>query len=137
MKKNLLVASLLIFSFLFVSNGINTLAEEEYILDYKDPKNIVEAIFYAAKTGDIDIMSNLCDPKVYNDEAVEKLCFIEINDRVIRKFTNDFINGKVVGEVEYEQSYAKVKVTGIKNSTRVKTFTLIKRYGNWFLYSFR
>jgi hypothetical protein len=122
------------------TTGERTTKTKEYaqgfILDYKDPVSIVEAVFYAAKTGDIDVMMNLCDPSVLNDYTTENMCFIELEERVIKRFMEQFESGEIVGDVEFEHDFAYVNVIGIDKSDKIHTFTLIERYGNWFLFSF-
>ena len=47
-----------------------------------------------------------------------------------------FESGEIVGNVEYEYDFAYVNVRGIDKSDKIYTFTLINRYGNWFLFRF-
>jgi hypothetical protein len=110
--------------------------DQGFILDYKNPISIIEAIFYAARTGDVDVMTNLCDPAVQNDNATEDICFVELEDRVLKQFMKKFENGEIVGDVEYEYDFAYINVRGIDKSNKIYTFTLVNRYGNWFLFRF-
>ena len=82
-------------------------------------------------------MTNLCDPAVANDEATEDMCLIDLEDRVIKRFMDTFGTGKIVGNVEYEYEFARVLVQEIGQSEKIHTFTLVKRYGNWFLFRFQ
>jgi hypothetical protein len=110
---------------------------QEYILDYKDPINIIEADLYAARTGDIDVMTNLCDPLLMNDDTTENICLLELENHVIQRFRNRFEKAIIVGDVDYESNFARVNLRGIDDEDETGTFTLVKRYGNWFLFGFQ
>ncbi len=116
---------------------------ESFILDHRNPLSVVEAVLYAADTGDIDVLCNLCDPQLMNDEKTEDLCFIAEKD--IPRFRNQYMGASIAGEVEYrsefsiggevehESEYALVTLSSTKPSGEI-TFVLVKRYGNWYLY---
>lgn len=110
---------------------------QTYSLDFKDPKNLVNAIFYAARTGDIDVLNNLPDPLLENDDYTESICLMD--EENIDDFMVYFKNGKA-GEVSYysenNANFAKVAVSGINVPEKVFTaIVLVKRYENWFLFS--
>ena len=111
--------------------------KQKFLLDYTDPINIVEAVLYAARTGDIEVMTNLCDPLLMNDETTENICLIELENHVIQRFRNRFEKAVIVGDVSYEYNFARVNLRGIDDEDEMRTFTLVKRYGNWFLFSFQ
>ena len=79
---------------------------DAFILDHRDPRSVVEAILYAAQTGDIDVMCNLCDPRLMNDETTEDLCFIMEED--VPRFRKQYGNAAIAGEIELQYGYARV-----------------------------
>lgn len=101
-----------------------------FILDHRDPRSVVEAILYAARTGDIDVMCNICDPRVMNDEKSEDLCFIAPED--IPRFRKEYGSVSIAGEVEYEFEYARVTLAGTGGADGT-TIVLVNRFGNWYL----
>jgi hypothetical protein len=104
---------------------------DSFILDHRDPRSIVEALLYAADTGDIDVMINLCDPCLLNDKKTEDLCFIESED--IPKFRKEFRGALIVGEVQYQYKFARVTVSRAERLGD-SIIVLVRRYGNWYLY---
>lgn len=124
--------------FVFIGTILYSNAQITYSLDFKDPKNVVNAIFYAAQSGDIDILNNFPDPWVENDELTESICLL-IDDDEIDNFTSSFKNGKLTGNIDYKTSGNKklviVGISGVafKGKT-IKSIVLVNRYDNWFLY---
>jgi len=137
--QRLLYTAIMLFTFCFISctgtppafPPVEHAQPESFILDHRDPLSVVEAVLYAADTGDIDVMCNLCDPRLLNDEKTEDLCFIADED--IPKFRKEFRGASIAGEIEYEYEYAYVTLSSTERSEEIK-FVLVKRYGNWYLY---
>lgn len=102
-----------------------------FVLDHRDPLSVVEAVLYAADSGDIDVMCNLCDPRLMNDNKTEDLCFIAEQD--IAGFRKKFTNACILGEIEFKSEYAYVTVSS-KERSGSTVFVLVNRYGNWYLY---
>jgi hypothetical protein len=102
-----------------------------FILDYRDPHSVVEAVLYAAQTGDIDVMGNLCDPHLMNDESTEDLCFIREED--VPGFRKEYGCAAIIGEIEFQYEYARVTLAGTVSAGET-VVVLVKRYGNWYLY---
>jgi len=103
---------------------------DAFILDHRDPRSVVEAILYAAQTGDIDVMCNLCDPRLMNDETTEDLCFIMEED--VPRFRKEYGNAAIAGEIELQYDYARLTLAG-KGGGGQTVVVLVKRYGNWYL----
>ncbi|WP_075343877.1 hypothetical protein [Tenacibaculum agarivorans] len=127
--------------------------KQAFQIDYTNPKSVVEAIFYAAKTKDFSIMQCLCDPYGEGDGDVKELCAIsklalqtddnENAKKVLDQFVTIFGSGKIVDEVTYGK-YLKNQLAYVPfifnhplgKSRSKETMHLINRHGNWFLYSF-
>jgi hypothetical protein len=104
---------------------------DAFILDHRDPRSVVEAILYAAQTGDIDVMCNLCDPRLMNDEKTEDLCFIMEED--VPRFRKEYGNATIAGEIEFQYEYARVTLAGTGGGGQTD-IVLVARYGNWYLF---
>ena len=129
---------------------------KQYVVDFKDPKSVVGAIFYAAQTKDFKLLESLPDPLGKSDGDVQKLTSIAelekqvkdygANDNVqieIDGFISAFQTGRVTGKVTYgkegnvETAYVPFYFSSSKGENRsTETMVLIKREGNWYLYSF-
>ncbi len=134
--------------------GLNATAQNTFELDQKDPKSVVEAIFYAAKTKDFSILNCLCDPKNENDGDTQRICELgklsttteetPETTALINSFITAFKDGKVTGKTLIEnrkKSGTSAEVpfwfnhpTGESRSNEI--MTLIQRYGNWYLFNF-
>ena len=66
MKKLLLLFGGLVLSMNTFSQG--------YTVNYESPTSVVNAIFYAAKTGEFEVLGTLCDPVGKGDGDVKNLC---------------------------------------------------------------
>ena len=129
---------------------------KKYETDFKDPKSVVGAIFYAAQSKEYKIMASLPDPLGESDGDVKQLCSIaelakqlesyggnENVKKALENFVKTFELGRVTGQVTYEKDGERelAKVPFSFNSPQgqersKETMKLIKRYGNWYLYSF-
>ncbi len=107
---------------------------KEFTIDFKDPVSVVNAIFYAAKTKDTNILWILQDPGMQADKAIYDICTL-VTKREMKKFCDFYKDGRIVGDVEYINNFARVKISGVNQEDTIYTVTLAKRYGNWFLMS--
>lgn len=117
-----------------------------YDLRTQDPESVLNAVFYAARTGDLAILSVLCDPKGENDNDTKGICALgtPAGDRKIKPlFLKAFAGGKTIGKPEFGRVNDIVLVdipfefTSPKDSQLVQEkMTLVQRYGNWYLSSF-
>lgn len=131
-----------LISILVMFLGITQLNHaQNYSLDFKDPVNLTKAIFYAAETGDVDILNNFPDPLVENDLLTENITLIT-GEEAINEFRNAFKNGAINGELSYETAggvnLAIVPVKGILlEGKSITHIVFINRYDNWFLYEMK
>ena len=147
----------LLFSTVFIFNFIITNAQEKvFKLNQKYSNNVVNSIFFAAKSGDFDHLYKLCDPNGYSDRDTKQICFVtqladivkenkasEIAKQNLAEFISIFKSGKITGDTSFEKDgkteYAKVPIwcnhpQGEDRSNEI--ITLVKRSGKWYLYSF-
>jgi hypothetical protein len=113
--------------------------------DYRKPEQIVEAILYAAKNKNFDVLYNLCDPQEKGD--IESLCLCKLSskykseyaenqncdDMTKQNFISLFKNAKnpktikndgMYATVEYEVENLDVKMEMVKRKNRWYIFTL-------------
>ncbi len=143
---------------LFACTLITAIAQEKssFEIDFTNPKSVVEAIFYAAKTKDFAILQCLCDPYEEGDGDVKEICSVstlankanadgknENIEKSLDQFARVFGPGRINGEVTYEKfrgtPYANVPFhfnhPGGESRSN-ESMKLVKRYGNWYLSSF-
>lgn len=129
---------------------------QQYEIDYKNPESVLSAVFYAAKTKDFVILQCLNDPLQKSNSHVKQICSIAylvdlMNDSgdngELNKFLDEFYSifetGKISGKISYEKTedieYANIPFLNSNpkaTDQNGKTMKLVKRYGNWYLFSF-
>jgi hypothetical protein len=129
---------------------------QPYEIDFKNPESVLNAVFYVTKTKDYGILQCLGDPMQKSNGNVKRICSIpyiidlmnESSDNSdLNKFLDEFFSifetGRISGQTIYEKTegieYANVPF--LKSNSEVveqniKSMKLVKRYGNWYLYSF-
>lgn len=132
-----------------------TKTTKSYEIDLKDPKSVVNTVFYAAQTDDYNALKGLCDPMGEGDGDTRNICSIgELADQIkayggsestikkVNEFKKVFESGRVSGLITYEETdgvkYAEVPILITNPQTEKEmdeSFTLVSRYGNWYLYS--
>ena len=134
MKKFLLIMMILISGkSIAVAQG-NT----SYDIDFTSPESVVNAIFYAAQTGDFNILQHLCPPIAdASDGDVKDLCSLsemhddqEMVDEFVAAFKDGYINGPVTYRVYQGYQLAEVP---FEFGPRDEEMSLVKLYGNWYL----
>ncbi|MBL7767308.1 MAG: hypothetical protein JNJ58_14505 [Chitinophagaceae bacterium] len=144
---------------IILCHALNSQAQtqNEYIIDYKDPSSVVNAIFEAAKTGRFILLAGLCDPMRENDGDTRRLCAIsDYSDhpelygglaqtkKQKKEFTMAFSKGRITGPVTIHQKEgglqaAEVPIEFSRYADKPaipETMWLINRNGNWYLGSF-
>jgi hypothetical protein len=146
----------LVIIILFSISKINAQTSKVYEIDYKDPKSVVNALFYSAQTKDFEILQCLCDPFGENDADTRSICSMsslmaqisefggnDATEQAINQFVQMFQLGRISGQITYEvvdgEKYANVPFFhnhpgGPSRSN--ESMKLINRYGNWYFYSF-
>jgi hypothetical protein len=153
MKKFVIILLIILSNLVLFSQN----QETKYKIDQTDPNNVVNTIFYAARTGDYLLLENLCDSLGEGDGDTKRICMLsnlkkqadeygeteEIKE-TFEKFRNCFKSASSFGKVQYEISGSGneiAKVSFIFNhqegeSRSSEVMKLIKRDGKWYLYSF-
>lgn len=116
------------FLFLFVGDCV-------YSQTQSDPKLVVLELFKAAQTGDYSKLTGLCDPQGESDGDVKQICNLQNQPETNRAlFAEQFKKGKVVGNTEIVENFAKVKIKFGKNGKKDETVVLVKRGDLWYLF---
>tara|TARA_B110000902_G_C14287827_1_gene579617 strand:+ start:171 stop:623 length:453 start_codon:yes stop_codon:yes gene_type:complete len=150
MKKLLLLFGGLVLSMNTFSQG--------YTVNYESPTSVVNAIFYAAKTGEFEVLGTLCDPVGKGDGDVKNLCKLgyglnevqkkelaeqgKTEEEMKEEVKKVFGNGEIIGSTRFETNeygnFAGVDFyfypDGLEK--RKETMNLIQRGNNWYLSSF-
>lgn len=105
---------------------------------HDDPLSVVQAVFDAAKSGDLSILSELCDPTGAGDGDTKSLCSINNNSSQRGKegFINYFKNGKITSNAVISGNRATVKFKFGPDGTKDEEFELNLVAGKWYLSSF-
>lgn len=99
-----------------------------------DPKWVVLELFKAAQTGDYSKLTGLCDPNGECDGDVKQICNLQNQPETTRvQFAEQFKKGRIVGETEIVENFAKVKIKFGKNGRKDETVVLVKRGEMWYL----
>jgi hypothetical protein len=152
MKNSLVLFFLLVLSISKVPAQTNNV----FVIDFKDPKSVVNALFYSAQKKNFEILQCLCDPFGENDGDTRSLCSFsslvaqtseyggnESTQTAINQFVVMFQTGRISGAVTYEESegvkYANVPFLfnhpGGENRSN-ESMKLVNRYGNWYFLGF-
>jgi len=103
-------------------------------IDQSTPEKVVEAVFQAAKSGDISHLKGLCDPEGENDGDTKRIC--ELTEADAAEFFEYFKNGKVNGKAEIDGEMAAVPILFGPEGKTQETMNVVKRGDKWYLYSF-
>ena len=104
-------------------------------IDQTKPEEVVKAIFKSAKSGDFEMMKNLCDPMGENDGDTRDICQLK-DEKIQQEFVKYFKNGKLNGSAQIKDDRAIVPFLFGPNGDKKEEMKLIKRDGKWYLYSF-
>ncbi|MCF6365210.1 MAG: hypothetical protein L3J35_03315 [Bacteroidales bacterium] len=132
--KNFII--ILVAGFLFSCGGSSE-------VDQTKPESILNAVFSAANSGDYALLKDFCDPKGEGDKDVQMICEVAAENadkELISEFKKYFSKGKITGEVDIEKDdgveYAELPFSFGPNGDKKEVMVLVKREGNWYLYSF-
>jgi hypothetical protein len=148
MKKLLLIGGLVL--------SMNAFSQG-YTVNFESPTSVVKAIFYAAKSGEFEVLSTLCDP-VESDGDVQGLCKLgfgltefeknklaeqgKTEQEMKEEIKKVFGNGEIIGSTRFETNdfgtFALVDFYFYpRGNEKVKeTMNLIQRGNKWYLSSF-
>lgn len=147
---------LFLLSFILFSSTVFAQNSKTYQIDFKDPKSVVNALFYSAQTRDFEVLQCLCDPFGENDGDTRSLCSLSslmaqisefggntATQQAVNQFVETFQLGRISGQITFEEvdgnKFANVPFYhnhpgGPSRSN--ESMKLINRYGNWYFYSF-
>lgn len=102
-----------------------------------DPKKVVEMIFTAAKTGNLNPLMNICDPLGEGDGDTRSLCKVaNATPEGQEEFKEYFKFGQVIGNAVIDGNRAVVQFKFGPQGNRDETMNLVNRNGLWYLSSF-
>ncbi len=127
MKKYLFILMILATGFL-MTEACNP--EKKAENPNASPEAVVQVVFDAANSGNLDVLPSLCDPLGENDEDVQRIC--ETADGLQDQFIEFFKDGKISGPVQTEGNEANVPVTF--NNGDTDNIRCIQRDGLWYLF---
>jgi hypothetical protein len=147
---------LFLLSFILFSSTVFAQNSKTYQIDFKDPKSVVNSLFYSAQTRDFEVLQCLCDPFGENDGDTRSLCSLSslmaqisefggnaATQQAVNQFVETFQLGRISGQITFEEvdgnKFANVPFYhnhpgGPSRSN--ESMKLINRYGNWYFYSF-
>lgn len=130
-----------------------------YTVNFESPTSVVKAIFYAAKSGEFEVLSTLCDPVGgASDGDVKNLCKLgygltefeknklaeqgKTEQEMKEEVKKVFGNGEIIGSTRFETNefgnFARVDFyfypRGLEKEK--ETMNLIQRGNKWYLASF-
>ncbi|MEP7255398.1 MAG: hypothetical protein ABI666_06455 [Ferruginibacter sp.] len=106
--------------------------------DQSTPQTLAEAIFSAARNGDLSQLKNICDIPSEADRDSKEICeIINADDKSKESFKIYYSNGKVDGEplIEGDKARLNIKLSSSESSLIFvrKVFNMAKKDGKWFL----
>jgi hypothetical protein len=147
---------LFLLSFILLTASVFAQNSKTYQIDFKDPKSVVNALFYSAQTRDFEVLQCLCDPFGENEGDTRSLCSISslmaqisefggnaATQHAVNQFVQMYQQGRISGQITFEEvdgnKFANVPfyhnhLGGPSGSN--ESMKLINRYGNWYFYSF-
>jgi hypothetical protein len=148
-------------SFLFIVATLFVVSSsfsQDYTVNHESPTSVVNAIFYAAKTGNYSVLGTLCDPVGSGDGDVKNLCqlgygFSEADKQAFKEkgvteeqfkeeFRKVFGKGQITGTTRFKSNefgnYAEIDFYFYPDGTqkRMETMNLVQRGNNWYISSF-
>jgi len=103
-------------------------------VNFNHPVKVVESVFEAARTYNLEILNNLCDPFGENNDGSRKIC--ELSDDEIDIFVHEFSEGMILDNVMIKGDTARVPIRYGINGDKESIITLIKREKKWFILNF-
>jgi hypothetical protein len=105
-------------------------------VDVADPKSVVGAIFYAARTGDATPLPGLCAPDGESDESVRRICSLTPGDPAWPSFRVAFARARLNGEPRVHEDHAWLDFVFGERATDLETMELARRADRWYLLRF-
>jgi hypothetical protein len=105
-------------------------------VDFSNPKRVLSSVFYAAKSGQAQHLSTLCDPRGGADEDVGRICGLTTESPDWASFVRHFENAHLIGEARISGDRALVNFAFGPEGRQSETMELRRRDGRWYLLSF-
>lgn len=105
-------------------------------VDFSRPKSVVEAIFYAARSGDASHLPTLCDPRGEANASAKRVCQVAPGQPQWESFVRHFARGRVIGEPRVSGDSALLNFSYGPDGTVPETMELVRRDGRWHLLQF-
>ncbi|MCP4539369.1 MAG: tetratricopeptide repeat protein [Chloroflexi bacterium] len=115
----------------FESGGSTALA-----VDFTDPVNVLQAVFTAAQTEDLGILSSLCDPLGEGDEDTMFICAITADHPDKDSFVEYFTQAQIASDVVIDGDRAEIPFLFGPDGDQEETMGLVQRDGKWYLSDF-
>ena len=111
-------------------------AQDNPPLDQADPIAVLQAVFDAARTGDLSHLPSLCDPNGENDGDTRDICTLTTDSDKLEEFKQWFSSARIEGEAQIKGDSAAIAFVFGPNGDRKEEMNLIKRADKWYLSSF-
>jgi hypothetical protein len=103
-------------------------------LDQSSPIAALEALFEAARTGDVSYLSQLCPPSGGNDIDTQRICDVTADSPELEAFKQFFGTGEVTGEPRMS---ATVPFSfGPPERPRPEQMEMLRLDGKWYITDF-
>lgn len=116
--------------------GLTPIAKQKTVDIHSDPQSVMQALFDAVKSGNLENLSYLCDPTGSGDGETKEICKMNSMPFEAKKsFIEYFKNGAVIGNPIIIGDEASVNFTFGPNNSKTAEMKLIRLNGKWYLYS--
>lgn len=105
-------------------------------VDFANPKRVVASVFYAARTGESEHLSQLCDPEGSGNAHVQRICQQTRNGSDWPAFVRQFEKARLIGEPRITGDHAQLNFVFGPSGTTPETMELRRRDGKWYLVAF-
>lgn len=121
----------------FTSALISCTKPQDLPVDQSRPQEVVQAIFDAAASGNLEHLRHLAAPNGMADGDVERVSTVaDASPENQASFRDYFIKGQLQGDPVIDGDWAKVDFTFGPDGNKRETMNLRRVNGKWFLESF-
>jgi hypothetical protein len=104
-------------------------------VDFGDPKSVLGAVFYAARSGDPAPLPGLCMVGV-SEPSVVRLCELRTGTPEWTSFRTAFAGARLNGEPRVHEDHTSLNFVFGEDVTHSETMELARRAGRWYLLRF-
>lgn len=106
-------------------------------VDHAYPRNVLDAVFLAARTSNPKLLQGLCDPKGQGDGDTKAICELTLKHPRWTDFKRNFEKGVRISRVARLQGdKARLNFLFGTDGRKPEEMVLIQRDGRWYLHSF-